>query len=173
MAYELCEKLAEQGDPVPDIAIAGGLSTEDHIFKALAMGAPHVKAVCMGRGLMIPGFVGDNIQNWLKEGPESLPKTVKQFGHKPDQIFETYEDLCDEFGREEVESMPLGGIAVYTFADKLKVGLQQLMAGSRNYNLSTISRDDVMALTRQAAEVSGLPYVTEAYRDEAMEIISG
>lgn len=137
------------------------------------MGAPHVKAVCMGRGLMIPGFVGDNIENWLESGPESLPKTVKKYGHKADQIFETYEDLCDEYGRSTVEDMPLGGIGIYTFVDKLKVGLQQLMAGSRNYVLSTISRDDVMALTRQAAEVSGLPYVTEAYREEAMEIISG
>ncbi|MFP4176306.1 MAG: FMN-binding glutamate synthase family protein [Planctomycetota bacterium] len=173
MTYELCEKLRQQGEPVPDIAIAGGLSTEDHIFKALAMGAPHVKAVCMGRGLMIPGFVGDNIENWLESGPESLPKTVKKYGHKADQIFETYEDLCDEYGRSTVEDMPLGGIGIYTFVDKLKVGLQQLMAGSRNYVLSTISRDDVMALTRQAAEVSGLPYVTEAYREEAMEIISG
>ena len=26
------------------------------------MGAPYFKAVCMGRALMIPGFVGDNIE---------------------------------------------------------------------------------------------------------------
>jgi glutamate synthase domain-containing protein 2 len=41
--------------------MAGGFSTEDHIFKVLAMGAPFVKAVCMGRALMIPGMVGKNI----------------------------------------------------------------------------------------------------------------
>ncbi|NIR02568.1 MAG: FMN-binding glutamate synthase family protein, partial [Gemmatimonadales bacterium] len=36
MAWELCEKLAAKGAHVPDIAIAGGFTTEDHIFKALA-----------------------------------------------------------------------------------------------------------------------------------------
>ncbi len=29
-----------KGDCVPDLAIAGGFSTEDHIFKVLALGAP-------------------------------------------------------------------------------------------------------------------------------------
>jgi len=31
------------------------------------MAAPYVKAVCMGRALMIPGFVGKNIGNWIKK----------------------------------------------------------------------------------------------------------
>jgi hypothetical protein len=60
---------------------------------------------------------------------------------------------------------------VYTYTDKIRVGLQQLMSGSRNMRLSTISRDDLMALTREASEVSGIPYVMDAYRDEAMKII--
>jgi glutamate synthase domain-containing protein 2 len=42
--------------------MGGGFSTEDHIFKVLAMGAPYFKAVCMGRAMMIPGFVGNNIE---------------------------------------------------------------------------------------------------------------
>jgi len=46
---------------VPDLAMAGGFSSEDGIYKVLAMGSPHFKAVCMGRALMIPGFVGKNI----------------------------------------------------------------------------------------------------------------
>jgi len=66
MTYELCCHLDAQGAYVPDIAIAGGFSTEDHIFKAIAMAAPYVKAVCMGRALMIPGFVGKNIGRGLR-----------------------------------------------------------------------------------------------------------
>ena len=173
MTYELCSKLDEQGEFVPDIAIAGGLSSEDHIFKVLAMGAPYVKAACMGRALMIPGFVGKNISNWLEDGPEALPKTIKEYGHRPQQIFATYEDLADEYGEETVKDMPMGALALYSFVEKLRVGMQQLMAGSRNYKLDTISRDDVMALTPEAAEVSGIPYVMNAYRDEAMKIIEG
>jgi len=65
MTYELCQRLAARGAYVPAIAIAGGLSTEDHIFKVLAMGAPFVKAVCMGRALLIPAMVGKNIGIWL------------------------------------------------------------------------------------------------------------
>ena len=173
MTYNLCQKLDEQGEFVPDIAIAGGLSTEDHIFKVLAMGAPYVKAVCMGRGLMIPGMVGKNIANWLDESPESLPKTVAKFGKKPQNIFSSWEDLVDEYGEEKVQEMPLGGIGIFTFGEKLRVGLQQLMAGSRNFRLSTIGRDDVMALTEEAAKVSGIPYIMDAYAQEADDIIMG
>ena len=45
------------------------------------------------------------------------------------------------------------------------------MAGSRNFKLSTISRDDLMALTEEAAYVSGIPYVMEARREEAERIL--
>jgi len=168
MAHELCTKLAENGEYVPDIAIAGGFSTEDHIFKVLAMGSPHVKAVCMGRALMIPGFVGKNIDAWLKE--EALPKTISKFGATKEEIFVCYETLKTKYGKE-VDEIPLGAIALFTYADKLKVGLQQLMAGSRNFNIPSISRSDLMALTEEAAKVSGIPYVMDAYREEAMRII--
>ena len=47
------------------------------------------------------------------------------------------------------------------------------MAGSRNFKLSTISRNDLMSLTEDAASVSGIPYVMEAYRKEAEDILSG
>ncbi|OVE76399.1 FMN-binding glutamate synthase family protein, partial [bacterium F11] len=63
-AYEFASILQKQGERVPDLAFAGGFSSEDGIFKALAMGAPYTKAVCMGRALMIPGMVGKNIENW-------------------------------------------------------------------------------------------------------------
>jgi len=174
MMYDLCSKLEEQGEPVPDIAIAGGLSCEDHIFKVLALGSPYVKAACMGRAIMIPGFVGKNIKTWLDEGgPENLPKTIKEYGHRPQQIFATYEELVDEYGQDTVEEMPMGALALYSFVEKLRVGLQQLMAGSRNFKLDTISRDDLMALTEQASKVSGIPYVMDAYREEAERIIEG
>jgi len=168
MTNELVGRLRAKGAYVPDIAIAGGFSSEDPIFKVLAMGAPHTRAVCMGRALMIPGFVGKNIGKWMAES--DLPKTVSEFGTTKEEIFVTYETLKAKYG-DEVEKFPMGAIAVYTFADKLKVGLQQLMSGTRNMRLDTISRDDLMALTPEAALVSGIPYVMDAYRDEAMAII--
>jgi len=170
MTNELVEKLAQQGAYIPDIAIAGGFSTEDHVFKVLALGAPHTKAVCMGRALMIPGFVGKNIGVWMQE--QDLPKSVSAFGGTKEEIFVTYETLKAKYG-DEVDKFPLGAIGIYTYSDKIKVGLQQLMSGSRNMKLDTITRSDLMSLTRDAAEISGIPFVTDAYREEAMRIIEG
>ena len=79
LMYQFCEKLSKRGIRVPDIAMAGGFSSEDGVFKSIAMGSPYVKAVCMGRGLMIPGMVGKNIGNWIKEG--NLPKSVSKYGN--------------------------------------------------------------------------------------------
>jgi hypothetical protein len=60
---------------------------------------------------------------------------------------------------------------IWRHAAKLKVGLQQLMAGTRKFNVSEIKRDDLMALTEEASKVSGIPYVMDSYRDKAEEIL--
>ncbi|MCD6550629.1 glutamate synthase-related protein [Thermotoga sp.] len=169
LTYQFAEKLSKRGIRVPDIAIAGGFSTEDAVLKALMMGAPYVKAVCMGRALMIPAMVGKNIGEWLKKG--ELPKTVSKYGTTVEEIFITYEELKNRFGAEEVKKLPLGAIGVYTFIQKFKTGLQQLMAGARKFRLSVLSRKDLIALTKDAAEISGIPYVMESYRDEAEKIL--
>ncbi len=168
LVYEFCSKLAKKGLRLPDIAIAGGFSSEDHVFKAIAMGAPYTKAVCMGRALMIPGMVGKNIAHWLKEN--NLPASVSQYGKTAKEIFVCYEELLEKFGKD-INQIPLGAVGIYSFAEKVKVGLQQLMAGSRNFKVNSISRKDLMSLTKEAAEVCGIPYVTEAYRKEAEDIL--
>jgi glutamate synthase domain-containing protein 2 len=168
LTYKFCEKLKGKGMRIPDIAMAGGFSTEDGVFKAIAMGSPYVKAVCMGRGLMIPGMVGKNIAKWLKE--DKLPKTVSKYGTDVNEIFVAYAELEEKFG-SEIKNIPLGAVGLYTYCQKFKVGLQQLMAGSRNFRLSTISRKDMMALTEEAAKISGIPYVMDGYADEANRIL--
>ena len=174
MAYKCAQRLASRGEWVPDLAIAGGLSTEDHIFKALAMGAPYFKAVCIGRALMIPGFVGDNVEAVLKGNDgrdwDTLPNSVAQYGDTPEQIFATYATLKDKYGGK-AEEMPLGAIALYTFTDKLRTGLTQFMAGARSFRLDTVKRRDVVALTEEAAKISGIPYIMDAYREEAERIL--
>lgn len=170
LTYEFCQKLTKKGMRVPDIAIAGGFSTEDHIFKVIAMGAPYVRAVCMGRALMIPGMVGKNIANWIKE--DKLPVTVSEYGKTEKEIFVCYEELSEKYGKN-MKDISLGAVGIYSFVQKLRVGLQQLMAGSRNFRLSTVSRNDLMCLTEDAAKISGIPYVMDAYRKEAEAILDG
>jgi len=170
LAYRFSEKLRKKGKRVPDLAVAGGFSTEDGVFKALAMGSPHVKAVCIGRALMIPGMVGKNIGEWIRQ--KKLPVTVSKYGSTPEKIFAHYEELKERFG-SGMKDIPLGAVGIYSFCQKMRTGLQQFMAGSRNFRLSTISRKDLMALTKDAAEISGIPYVMDAYREEAESILEG
>ena len=168
-AYEFCKKLADKGERVPDIAFAGAFSSEDGIFKALALGAPFTKAVCMGRALMIPGMVGKNIQKWLKDG--KLPNTVGQFGSTVEEIFVNYEDVKNIVGANEMKSIPLGAVGIYSYTEKLRVGLQQLMAGARCFSVPVITRRELMSLTEECAKVTGIPYLMDAYREEAMQIL--
>jgi glutamate synthase domain-containing protein 2 len=172
MAYELCDILAKRGLFVPDIAFAGGFSSEDHVFKALALGAPYCKAVCMGRALMIPGMVGKNAEKWLKGEDGGLPKTVLKFGTTKEEIFMNYEVLKEKYGADEADRLPLGAVGIFSATDKIKVGLQQLMAGSRNWAVEYISRKDLCSLTEECTKITGIPYVMDAYRKEALEIIN-
>jgi hypothetical protein len=117
---------------------------------------------------MIPGFVGSNIQDWLNNG--QLPKTVSQYGDTPEQIFVNYATLQMKYG-DRMKELPLGAVAMHAFINKLEVGLTQLMAGARSFRLDTLRRSDVVALTEEAAKVSGISYVMDAYREDAERII--
>ena len=147
------------------------ISSEDGVFKALALGAAFAKAVCMGRALMIPGMVGKNIQEWIKDG--ELPNTVGQFGSTPEEIFVCYEDVKRIVGADEMKNIPLGAVGFYSYSEKIKVGLQQLMAGARCFSVPAITRRELMSLTEECAKVTGIPYLMDAYRDEAMKILAG
>ena len=93
MAYELSDHLAKSGKCVPDLAFAGGFSAEDHVFKALALGVPYCKAVCMGRALMIPGMVGKNTEKWLRDEDGGLGVGAREIGY----LFGMYKKQRNEF----------------------------------------------------------------------------
>ena len=168
-AAQFAARLAKNGERVPDLALAGGFSAEDHVFKALALGAPYVKAVCMGRALMIPGMVGKNVSLWMSSG--GLPTTVSQHGRTFEEIFICWEEVANIVGKDEMKKIPLGAVGIFSYAQKLSVGLQQMMAGARCFNLASISRRDLMSLTRECADVTGIPYLMDAYREEAEAIL--
>ena len=81
-----------------------------------------------------------------------------------------YEVLKGKYG-SELDNIPLGAVGLFNVVDKIKVGLQQLMAGSRNWKVEYISRDDLFSLTEECAKITGIQYVMDAYRQEALEII--
>jgi glutamate synthase domain-containing protein 2 len=190
-AYEYAKVIADKGDSVVDLAFAGGLAREDHIFKALALGAPFTKLICMGRALMIPGFVGSNIEGVLK-GADSdqivdgklvrrdkvlgnwdrLPSTVREIGHSAEEIFAGYDDVRDKVGTDEIKNVPYGAIAIWTLCDKLAAGLQQLMAGARKFSISAIERSDLTSGNRETERETKIPFITDDRDDVAMQILN-
>jgi hypothetical protein len=46
------------------------------------------------------------------------------------------------------------------------------MCGARKFALSHISRDDLAALTREAAEITGIRYIMEVDAEEVENILS-
>ncbi|OPJ65393.1 glutamate synthase-related protein [Clostridium chromiireducens] len=180
-AYEYGQILAAKGYDVVDMAFAGGLAREDHIFKALALGAPFTKLVCMGRGIMIPGFLGANIEGALHPDRreklngnwDELPKNItEEFGRSPEEIFAGYYDVKNKVGSDEMKNIPLGAIAVWTLADKLAAGLQQLMAGARKFRLADISRDDIFAANRETEKETGIKFMTDVNDEIAKKILN-
>ncbi|HOL05944.1 MAG TPA: glutamate synthase-related protein [Syntrophorhabdaceae bacterium] len=178
--YEYASILASRGERVVDIAFAGGLAREDHIFKALALGAPFTKLICMGRAVMIPGFVGSNIEGVLR--PErrkivngnwdDLAPAVKELGSTPEEIFAGYYDVQKKLGEDEMKNIPFGAIAMWTLADKLAAGLQQLMAGARKFSLPEISRNDIFSGNRETEKETKIPFITDVLDEQAKNILN-
>ena len=81
-----------------------------------------------------------------------------------------YRNLKEKYG-SEAERLPLGAVGIFSAVDKIKVGLQQIMAGSRNWAVKYISRDDIFSLTEECSKITGTQYVMDAYREEALKII--
>ena len=129
---------------------------------------------------MIPGFLGSNIEGVLRPKRRAavsghwdhLPSGVKSLGSAPEEIFAGWEAVRAKVGENEMEHIPFGAVAMYGWADKLSCGLQQFMAGARKFSLDRLARDDLMAANRETAEVTGIPYMTDAGHERAMEILT-
>jgi glutamate synthase domain-containing protein 2 len=179
-AYEYATVLANKGNKVVDLAFGGGLAREDHMFKALALGAPFVKLICMGRAIMIPGFLGSNIEGVLH--PErkvavngnwdSLPASFKEYGSSPQEIFAGYHDVQKKVGKDEMKNIPYGAIAMWTCADKLNAGLQQLMAGARKFSMPEIARTDIYSGNRETERETKIPFITDIQNENAYSILN-
>jgi hypothetical protein len=159
LLYQYAKRLADRGDHVPALAVAGGFCLEDQIMKGLALGAPYVKLVGMARAPIAAAMVGKTIGRAI--AAREVPVYVQRFGDTQDEIFVTAGALRRELGDAEYARLPTGAIGLYTFYERLAQGLRQLMAGSRKFSTEFISRDDLAALTSEAAEISGIQRVME------------
>jgi glutamate synthase domain-containing protein 2 len=171
LMYEYAQRLAEQGCRIPALAAAGGFAFEDQIFKGLALGAPYMKLIGMARSPIAAAMVGKTIGRAIEDN--KLPVYIERFGSSRDDIFVTANELRKELGDDEFERLPAGAIGLYTYYQRLAQGLRQLMCGSRKFALEHISRDDLAALTRDAAEISGIRYVTDVDKELVDQMLNG
>jgi hypothetical protein len=168
LARNYCERLAGRGEHVPDLVVAGGVAFEDQILKLLALGAPYVKAVGMARAPLAAAMVGKNIGKRLAEG--NLDSHHSQYGNTLESIFLLATHLRAILG-PRAEEVPPGALGLYSYYQRLAQGLRQLMCGTRKFALRHVDRSDIFALTRQAAEISGVSYVMDVDREEVEEIL--
>lgn len=170
MTWKFADQLAKQGEYVPDIALAGGVTFEDQIFKAFALGSPYVKAVAMARSPLAAAMVGKTIGSRITDN--QIPVYVERFGNNKEEIFVTAPELKKRFG-SRFEDLPTGAMGVYTYFKRLSQGLRQMMAGERKFTLDYITRDDIASLTKEAADISGIPYITDVDKEEVEKILKG
>lgn len=169
IALRCVQVLSRKGKHIPDIVMAGGFIEETQILKAIALSnfsnEPYVKAVVMGRAPITAAMKTEYFSKLAKEG--KLPKTIaEEYGASPELFLANYTYIKNIAGRE----LPPGAVGVYNYMERLRVGMQQLLAGIRKFQLNLINRNDLVALTEIASRVTGIPMPHELDR-EAIETI--
>jgi glutamate synthase domain-containing protein 2 len=167
---EYLETLKKKGEFIPGIALAGGFTFEDQIFKGFALCAPYVKLIDMARSPLAAAMVAKTIGKGIES--QNLPIYIERFGTSVDEVFVTAPELRQKLG-DRFNQLPTGAIGIYTYYQRLAQGLRQMMAGARKFGLRYISRDDIASLTMEASRISGIPHVSDIDVEEAQAILDG
>ncbi len=162
------DQLAERGEYIPPIALAGGFTFEDQMFKGFALCAPYVKLIAWARSPLAAAMVAKTIGKSIEA--QNLPIYIQRFGMTVDEVFVTAPELRQMLG-DRFSKLPVGAIGYYTYYQRVAQGLRQLMAGARKFAPKFIARDDIAALTPEASRISGIPLVSEVDREEAADIL--
>ncbi len=153
IACRILGGLEKARKPLPPIAMAGGFATEDQVYKGLALGAPYVRMIAIGRAAMAAASVGRQVGETMRHG--SVPKEYARFGSSLEEVFADFRVLKAEYG-DETASIPTGAIGLYSYLNRVSVGLRQFMALNRKFALRHIGREDIVPLTEIAAKATGL-----------------
>lgn len=160
--------MKENGMYVPDIAFAGGFVNETQVFKSMAMSdlgtGPSVKAIAMARASITAVMKATYFSELSKKN--DLPSAfAKTYTSDPSKYMIAYSELEEKFGKD-IKKIPTGAIGLYTYwHDRIGVGLQQLMAGSRKFRLDCISRGDIASISERATRVTGIPMISDVESD--------
>jgi hypothetical protein len=153
VACRVLDRLKKAGKPLPPLAMAGGFATEDQVFKGMALGAPYVRMIAIGRAAMAAASVGRQVGEALRTG--TVLKEYARFGSTVEEVFADFRLLKAEYGDDASGILP-GAIGVYSYLNRVSVGLKQFMALNRKFALRHIDRQDIVPLTEMAAKTTGL-----------------
>jgi len=153
MVYTILKEMDAKGYRLPMVAITGGFSTEDHVFKGLALGAPYIQLVGIGRPAMASATVGKLVGESILEG--KVVKEYERYGNTIESVFVNAKVLKKAYGLANKNITP-GAMGLYSYIERITRGLQQLMALNRKFFLAHIERGDILALTEQASNETGI-----------------
>ena len=143
------EEIKKEEDWIPEIAIAGGIAMEDTMFKALALGAPNINMVGIGRAAMAAAMSGKNMGELILNN--KIPETHIKFGNEIDTIFKDAK-LIKSIYKDNSESISYGAIGLYSYLNRLTFGMKLLMTLNRKFGLKYLDKTDVIPLTKDASE---------------------
>lgn len=143
----ILKKLAAEGLELPAVAIAGGFTTEDQVYKALALGAPHIRLAGMCRAPMAAATSAKKVGELVAAG--KTPAHLAQMGSTIDELFLDLPQLRALYG-SEADSFSPGAIGVFSYLNRIGYGLQHFAALNRKFHLRHADAEDLIPLTADA-----------------------
>ena len=143
----ICSKLETEGLKLPALALGGGFTSEDQVYKALAIGAPYIKAIGICRATMAAAMVGEKTGISLSEG--AVPLHLKKYGANKEELFWELPELRSLYGAA-ADEMSTGSIGAYSYIKRIAFGIQHFAALNRKFEVKYIDQRDVIPLTADA-----------------------
>jgi len=146
----ILNKLAAEGLELPAVCITGGFAMEDQVYKALALGAPHIRLVGLCRSSMAAAMSAKKVGQLLEEG--NLPPHLAKLGTTKEELFWDLPQLRGLYG-DRADSFSTGAVGVYSYLNRIGYGLQHFAALNRKFDVKYINQRDVIPMTRDALDL--------------------
>ena len=114
-------------------------------------------------------MVGKTISNKITK--DKIPASIKKYGEDFETIFIEASNLKKRYN-SRFKDIPGSAIGLVTYFKRLEQGLKQLMCGARKFSLEFVNREDLVALTTEASDISGIPYVMDMDENEVNAILN-
>lgn len=147
---QIAGKLRTSGLELPALAITGGFSSEDQVFKALALGGQAMTVVGLCRASMTAAMMGKSIGERIRKG--EVPKHMERLGGTVEELFADLADLRFLYGKA-ADDFSLGAVGVYSYLNKIAFGLRHFGALNRKFDLNLWDKNDLIPLTGEAKAI--------------------